>query len=121
MATKKVSKRKSKTRSGTTGRVVKKALTKKKALKKKTTGRLNRRPKNVKTTPLQKALKVCKQLSNIADFLKKQTPEELKMIEEHFPRQSGFPLKSKDVIFQFKKVKQRGADKSRDIMVTWRY
>ena len=121
MATKKVSKRKGKTRSGTTGRVVKKAITKKKALKKKTTGRLNRRPKNVKVTPLQRALKVSNLLSDIADLLKDQTPEELTLIEEQFPRQSRFPRQTKDVIFRFKKSKLRGKDKNRDIMVTWRY
>jgi len=115
MATKKVSKRKGKTRSGTTGRVVKKAAAKKKVVKKKATSRLTRRPKNVKTTPFRQAIKVAALLSDIADLLRDRTPEDLKLIEEQFPRQS------KDVIFRFEKAKLgANADKGHDILVTWR-
>lgn len=118
MATKKVSKRKGKTRSGTTGRVVKKVAVKKKVGKKKATGRVARKPK-AKLTPLQNALKVANLLGDIATVLKDQTPQEIKLIKEHFPRQTNFPRKSKDVIFKFKSAKL-AADKERDITVTWR-
>ena len=57
MATKKVSKRKVKTKSGVIDRVVKKATARTRVGKKKVARRLTKRPKNVKVTPLQCHLK----------------------------------------------------------------
>ena len=117
---KKVSKRKVKARSGVMDRVVKKATARTRVGKKKVIRRAAARKSKAKPTPLQNAIKICNQLSKIEDILKDLPAQEIKLIKEHFPRQSHFPRKSKDVIFQFKSVK-RVADKERDITVTWRY